>query len=120
MNKKFYHQKGFYLTLLTSILIISVSLITQYKKALFVHETGNIKIFGSLGTLLAIGLLLKWKFAREILGVFSLIAFVAIVIIMINTNKEFLISYGILLITLTLIILLLIFSNSVKSFLNNR
>lgn len=73
MNEKFYQQKGFYQTLLTSILIISISLITQYKKTLFVQETGNFKIYGSLGMLLAVGLLLKWKFVREILGVLSLI-----------------------------------------------
>lgn len=118
MNKKFYQQKGFYLTLLTSILIISISLITQYKKTLFVQETGNFKIYGSLGMLLAVGLLLKWKFVREILGVLSLIVIASTVWIMLNGNKEFLISYGILLIVLIIVLYLLIFSKSVKGFVN--
>ena len=120
MEEKFYKQKGFYLTLLTSILIISISLITQYKKTLFVNETGNIKIFGSWGMLLAIGLLLKWKFVREILGVFSMTAFAVIIFMTFKAGKEFIFSYVILLTALTVVFVLLFFSKSVERYLKSR
>jgi hypothetical protein len=120
MKTKFYQEKGFFLTLLTSILVISIALITEYKKTLFVQETGTIKIIGSLGVLLAIGLLLKWKYARQILGVIVLIGIVGIIFIMTGISKEFLLSYSILLTTLVLIAYFLFLSRSVRNYVSNK
>lgn len=120
MKTKFYQEKGFFLTLLTSILIISIALLTEYKKTLFVHETGNFKIFGSLGVLCAIGLLLKWKYVRQILGVIVLIALVGIIFIMTGTSKEFLLSYSILLTALVLVAYFLFLSRSVRNYVSNK
>lgn len=120
MKNKFYQEKGFYHTLLATILVISITLITEYKKTLFVHETGNIKLLGGLGALLAIGLLLKWKYVREILGTLVLMVLFAVIFIMVGTTKEFLLAYSILLTALILIVYLLFFSKSVKEYSSSK
>jgi putative effector of murein hydrolase len=121
MKTKFYQEKGFFLTLLTSILIISIILIIDFKKTLFVRETGHLKILGGgLGIILAIGLILKWKYVRQILGVLVLISLVGVIFIAIGSSKEFLLSYSILLSTLFLIAYLLLFSKSVKDYINSK
>lgn len=114
------HKKdGFYLTLLIALLIVSIALVTQYQKALFVEETGNIKIFGGLGILLAIGLVLRLKYVREILGAMTLLTVVLTTMTMINIGAEFYIAYGILLAALVAILSLLAFSQSVSNYLKS-
>ncbi|NVO11847.1 MAG: hypothetical protein HXX16_17950 [Bacteroidales bacterium] len=121
MKTKLFQEKKFFLTLLTSILIISIVLIIDYKKTLFVHETGHLKILGGgLGIILAIGLILKWKYIRQILGVLVLISLVAVIVMAIGSSKEFLLSYSILLSTLILIAYFLLFSKSVKDYVNSK
>jgi putative effector of murein hydrolase len=121
MKTKFYQEKGFFLTLITSILIILIILIIDYKKTLFVHETGHLKILGGgLGIILAIGLILKWKYIRQILGVLVLMSLFGVIFIAIGSSKEFLLSYSILISTLFLIVYLLLFSKSVKDYINSK
>lgn len=121
MKTRFYQEKGFFLTLITSILIILIILIIDYKKTLFVQETGHLKILGGgLGIILAIGLILKWKYIRQILGVLVLLSLVAVIGMIIGSSKEFLLSYSILLSTLILIAYLLLFSKSVKDYVNSK
>lgn len=67
MNTQIVNQKGFKEIVAVTILIIAVSLLTFIKKELFVHESGTMQVYGSIGVLLAFGLLLKWKYARPIL-----------------------------------------------------
>jgi len=120
MKEKFYLRKGFYSTLFTSILIIAVDIITGYYKTLFVHETGNIKIFGGLGIILALGLLLRWKYTRKILGFIALIATTGIAFHIFNVDKEFILSTSILLGGLILISYFLIVSKSIKSYIGGK
>jgi len=116
MNKALYSQKGFWSTLLTSLLIISIAIATEYFETLFVHETGNIKIFGSIGIVLALGLIFKWRYVRTILSVFSFIALLLSILIVFDASEAYLIPRSILLATLALITYLLIFSKSVKAY----
>lgn len=121
MKTKFYQEKGFFLTLITSILIILIILIIDYKKTLFVQETGHLKILGGgLGIILSIGLILKWKYVRQILSVLVLLSLVAVIVIAIGSTKEFLISYFLLISTLILIAYLLLFSKSVTDYINDK
>ncbi len=116
MKEKFYQQKAFYWTLLTSILIITVSLLTHYEKV--VLGTGNAKVYGSLGIVFAIGLLLKWKFVREILAVITLLGLVGLIFITFS-SKELTQSNGILGIALLIISYLLLFCKPVTSYLKS-
>ena len=110
MKPKFYQEKGFYLTLLTSTFIILVAFVTEYYKYLFVHETGNIKIVGSIGVLLAIGLLFKVRYTRQLLAIIIMFAIFAVVFMMMNLGKEFLLAYSILLLVLGFVEYQLMFS----------
>ena len=116
MKEKFYQQKEFYWTMLTSILIITVSLLTHYEKV--VLGTGNAKVYGSLGIVFAIGLLLKWKFVREILALITLIGLIGLIFIII-TSKELTQSNGILGIALLIISYLLLFCKPVSNYLRS-
>lgn len=120
MKEKFYQRKGFIPTLITAILISAVAIITKQFKTLFVPESGNLKIFGGLGILLAIGLLLRWKYVRQILGVIVLLATAGVGFLAFNVNNEFLLSHLILLVSLIVILYFLIVSKSVKCYIDNE
>jgi hypothetical protein len=110
MKVKFYKEKGFYLTLLTSTFIILIAFVTQHYKNLFVPVTGNIKIIGGIGVLLAIGLLFKVRYTRQLLAIIILFAIIGVISIMLNSGKEFILAYSILLLTLGFIEYQLFFS----------
>lgn len=110
MKIKFYQEKGFYITLLTSTFIILISFVTEHYKNLFVHETGNIKIVGSIGVLLAIGLLFKVRYTRQLLAIIIMFAIIAVIFMMINLGKEYMLAYSILLLVLGFVEYQLIFS----------
>ena len=116
MEGKFYHQKAFYWTLLTSILIISVSLLTYYEKVLL--GIGSMKIYGSLGIVFAIGLLLKLKFVREILALITLTGLAGLIFITIS-GKELTLTNSLLGIALLLIACLLLFCKPVNNYLKS-
>ncbi len=119
MTIDFHKQKGFYFNLLASILIISISLITDLRKDLFVHESGNFKIYGGLGTLLAVGLLFRWKFIRHITVISTLIILVLISFLTFSVEAKFLMSYISLLVVLILLMTLLI-SKPLKEYMNSK
>lgn len=59
------------LTVVSIILLITVFL-PFYFKTWFVHETGNIRILPAIGPILALGLLLRWRVRKLLLGFFAI------------------------------------------------
>ncbi len=108
MKIKFIEQKGFIPTLIASILLIFISTVHNYAKDYFVPETGNFKLLGGLGLVLAVGLLLKWKYVRQISAVVSGFLMTTVVIIGIFAGSQFLTSYIILATALLLLFMLLL------------
>lgn len=115
MKEVFNQQKAFYWTLLTSLLIIIVSVLTLYEKNIV--GTGNLKVYGSVGTILAIGLLFKVTFIRKILAFISLIGLIGLIFISISSHNLSLSNIG-LGITLLVISYLLLWSKHVYNYLN--
>jgi hypothetical protein len=121
MKKRFYYQEGFISTLLTAVLIFSIAVFTEYFKHFFVHETGNIKIFGGIGILLALGLLLKARYTRYILSVFTFIAIVmTLFMIFWSSGKDYIYAHSTLLLALGLVAYFLVFSKSVKTYVGKK
>ena len=119
MSSKVYHQKGFFQTFLTCLLIIAISFITIRYKTLFVEESATYNLFEfQASLLLATGLLLKWKYIRQITGFVILISLIGTIILIVTTSMEFLLSNIILSIALSLVVYFLLFSNSVKMYVN--
>jgi|GEM_PF-2908055 len=116
MKEKFYHQKAFYWTLLTSVLILSVSLLTYYEKVIL--GIGSMKVYGSLGIVFAVGLLLKWKFVREILALITLVGLAGLIFITIS-SKELTLTDSLLGVTLLIISYLLLFCKPVSNYLKS-
>ncbi|MCW3789150.1 hypothetical protein [Plebeiibacterium sediminum] len=108
MKTKFIQQKGFLLTLLASILLVLITEVNNYAKEYFVTETGNFKILGGLGLILAIGLLLKWKYFRQISAVISGFLMGIVLIFGFSAGSQFLMSYMVLATTLLLLFVLLL------------
>lgn len=119
MKPAIYNEGGFYHTLLTSLLIMAVALVTQFKKELFVHETGHFSIFGSLGIVFAAGLLLKWRGMREIVAVLSIFVLMLLVLIAMFSDRKFMLSYVVLGCAVAVIVGLTL-SNEVKHYTGNR
>jgi len=120
MNKALYSQKGFRSTLLTSLLIIAIAIATEYFEALFVHETGDIKIFGGIGIVLALGLIFKWRYVKAILSIFSFMALVGSIFMVSGASEEYLIPLSILLAAIALINYFLVFSKSVETYTSRK
>ncbi len=108
MKIKFIEQKGFIPTLMASLLLIFVSTVNNYAKEYFVPETGHFKLLGGLGLVLAIGLLLRWRYFRQISAVISGFLMGIVVIFGISAGSQFLLSYIILATALLLLFLLLL------------
>jgi hypothetical protein len=120
MKKVFIYQEGFLSTLLTAVLIFSIAIATEYFQHFFVPETGNIKIFGGIGILLAIALLLKMKYVRQILSVVTFIAMVVVILIIYMAEREFVYAHSTLLVALGLVAYFLVFSDSVKTYVARK
>lgn len=116
MKPDFYRQKGFWPTLATAILIISVALVTDLKTELFVPVKGKFRLFGGIGILIAVTLLFKWRFSRHILGAYTFLYLIVTIHFVINGGNH-LISFLIIL-TVLIIILILLFSKQVKDYIN--
>jgi hypothetical protein len=87
---------------------------------LFIGESGNLNIIeGQASFLLALGLLLKWKYIRLISGLWIILAFVGVLIFIVVIGKEILIPNILLLITLSILGYLLLFSNSLKMYVDD-
>jgi hypothetical protein len=120
MNEALYRQKGFRSTLFTTLLIISIAVVTNYFDTLFVPETGNLKIFGGIGIILAVGLIFKWKHVRFILAIIASLGFIACIFMVYSASEQFIIPRLILLATLALITYFLLFSKSVKTYVKRK
>ena len=120
MTEKIYKQKGFPMALFAALLIISIALVTEYFKSLFVHETGNISAFGSLGVLLAIGLVLKWKYVREILKFAVSLSLCFMIFILLNSRQEFLLPLAVLTLAICVVLYLITFSKDVRTYCSNK
>jgi len=121
MKFKFYQEKGFFHTLLAAVLFITINIMPQHFKTLFVGEGGHLKIFGGgIGVILTIGLFLKWKYVLQILAALTLIGTFAVSVILINTPREYTISFISLLLLLIVTLYLLIFSKDVKYYVEER
>ena len=110
--------RDFIFALFIPLLVISIVLFTTNHKELFVHESGNIRILGGPIILLAISLLFKWKMARLILKVVVTISIIGVLIFVIISNNDFLLSYTGLLLALLIIEYLLFCSKSVSEYLD--
>ncbi|MBK6566784.1 MAG: hypothetical protein IPG18_16700 [Saprospiraceae bacterium] len=49
-------------------ILLTISLLTHFRKDLFVEESGKIELFNGLSLMLIFGLIFKWKYTREILA----------------------------------------------------
>jgi hypothetical protein len=81
MKSKHFNNTGQFETYLVAALLIFVTLTTLFFKEWFIEPTGRIEIFGKLGVVLAIGLIYKWKYAREILSFLSSVACISTLMI---------------------------------------
>lgn len=113
-------QKGLQSVIFVFLIILGISFITSFYKELFVHSTGNIKIFGSTSILLGIGLLLKWKYSREILTMITFFGIMGMAFVVFNSASPYIIPNTILLISLVVLFYLLWISNSIKGYIENN
>ena len=120
MSTPIYRQEGFYHTLAAAVLIIAVSLTTSYFKNSLSVEFVNIKIYGNLGIIFAIGLILKWKYIPEVTGGISFLASMFVLIGLFFANTQHFLQLISLLIVLIIITYLLLFNTKVKEFQNSK
>lgn len=73
-------KRGFTHAVVTASLIIVVSVLTTYKKELFVAETGHIQLFGRLGIFLGIGLVLRLRYVREFLAIITAMSILPLIV----------------------------------------
>src|SRR5882672_10544373 len=102
MNLKMYQRRGFAQTLVATLLLILVCQIEKFKY-LFVPETGNIRMLGNFGLLLALGMLLRWRYVRVFVGILICIALLALSYVPLP-SQEFFLQHRALMFVLTLII----------------
>jgi hypothetical protein len=114
MNLKMYQRAGFTQTLVAALLLVLVCQISRFKY-LFVPETGNIRILGNFGLLLALGMLLRWRYVRVMVGILMCPA-----LLMLSygasPSQEFFLSYLALMFVVGLIIYFTLFSKAVKTY----
>ena len=120
MNQDSNKLRGYYLTILIIILVLSIWLATYFGKTLFVYETGNIGFAKGLIPLLSIGLLFKLKYLREILSIIYSLSLIMMLFILFLSNQIFFISNLILTIAICIICYLLIFSRDVKLYVESK
>ncbi len=119
MNMKLYQQEGFWATFIAAILLIAIQLVTYYFKEFFVPETGNLKLFGGVGVILAIALIFKVKLVWYVLNVLSFLCLLLVTLIVFWHGQDFLLARVVLLIAvLSLFVLLL--SKPVKTYVNSK
>lgn len=100
------------------LIILTITILGNFYKELFVQESGSFQLFGNLGLLLIIGLLQRWKHIRTVLSVWTLIAIVALLSGFLM-SKIITASYLVLLIGLVMVFYLTTYSKGVKSYLNH-
>ncbi len=118
--EKIYRKTGFFATLFITFLITFITLFTHYNKTLFVQETGNFKIFGVVTIVLAFGLLLKWRYVRQILTVIVGVVAAVMVYVTFVVPSVFRTAYIILTGALLIVLHQLIFSKAVKQYVKYK
>ena len=116
MNSNKFQQSGKAETFVIALIIFTLTLLSNFSKELFVEQSGEFEIFGNLGFLLVIGLLLKWRYIRKIVSTLTVLAIFGILMGTL-VAKSFTPSYIVLLVGLSIVFYLSSFSNSVKSYL---
>lgn len=101
MISKFYKQPGFYPKLFTTIQIILISVSTIYFKTLYVTESGKFNIPSNIGIILSLGLLLKWKYIRQILSIFIILSIYGEIMFISTIYQEYIIAHSILYISIS-------------------
>lgn len=116
MTFKLLKQKGFWLTLLTSILIILVAIVTDRRMDLFVPETGKYRLFGGLGIIFALTLIFKWKFSRYALGLITVLYIIPTIILGLHSGYRLI--FFVIILILLISILILLMSRPVNDYVN--
>jgi len=120
MKTNIENNKGILATIIAFLIILGITAVTHFYKELFVHPTGNTEMFRSIGVFLGIGMLLKWKYTREILGVLIFLGIIVRALVVIFSVSPYLIPNTILLISLLILFYLLKISNSVKEYISSN
>lgn len=88
--------------------------------SLFVGESGNLNLIEPQASiLLAAGLLLKWKYIRQITGFWIFISLFLVILTIFAMDKEFIFSNILLSIGFGIILYFLFFSDSLKTYVEN-
>lgn len=115
-----FHQKGLFQTVLVGFLIILIGFFTNRYMSLFVGESGNFNLIEPQASiLLAAGLLLKWKYIRQIAGFWMLVSLLLVIFAAVSMDRGFLLSNILLCIGLGIILYFLFFSDSLKTYVEN-
>ncbi len=119
MNLKFHQQKGFVATLSAAIILIAIPIVTDVYQELFVAETGHFKIMGGLTIIIAIGLLLKWRFVHHIAGILTAIILFAAIFMVFAMGMNYAMAYVALIITL-IVLMILLQSKALKNYMRTK
>lgn len=114
------HQKlsGKHGAYVCAAILLTITLLTKFSKELFVEPSGHIEVFGNFGFVLVIGLLFKWKYAREVVSVLTFLAMLGVGLTLFFVQSHTL-SFLVLFVGLAISFYLATFSKSVLHYLNN-
>lgn len=116
MGKNKSVQKGRIEIIFVALFIMAVTLLSNFSKELFVESTGNYKVFGNLGLLLALGLLLKWKYVR-FFSAFSIFAAIIGSLYAVLQFQDKTLAHTALIAGFSISFYLLVFSKNVKAYM---
>lgn len=101
------------------LIILSITILSNFYKELFVEESGSFQLFGNLGILLALGLLQRWAHIRKIVSVWTFVAILGILSGFL-LSKSIVTSHLLLVMGLAIVFYLMNFSPGVKAYLDQR
>lgn len=119
MDMKLYQKEGFWATFSTAFLLIAIQLTTYYFKEFFVPETGNLKLFGGLGVILAIALIFKIKLVWYVINVLTFLCLLPVIFMVFWQGQDYLLARLVLLFALVSLIVLLL-SKPVRTYVNAK
>jgi len=121
MASNIFDQKGLFQTVLVGFLIVLVSFFTKRYTSVFFGTSGNLNILElQASILLAAGLLLKWKYIRQIAGFWMLISLLFLIFAIVAMDKEYLLANILLALGLGIILYFLFFSDSLRAYVEDR
>lgn len=100
------------------LLVIFVG--TRIKKELFVEVSGNVGIFNGLVLLLLFGLILRWRYVRQIFSFITFLGCIASFNAIILVENSFRISWLVLFVAFFISFYLLSFSKDVRQYLEEN